>query len=443
MAIVKTKKKNGSRPPKSSRARKRRLARKQAHLNFEALEPRQLLAAVTVCNATDLTNAPDLTSIAALVANDGGDGISLREAITATNNTTGANTITFDTSVFNGEAADVIRLNNTLPLITQSLSIDGGSQNIVISADTDGNDTTVPGTFITDIAASETAGTLADNTGRVLDITAGAGETVNLIGLTITGGDQTGLGGGIINGAGALNVTNSSVSGNRSSLSGGGIFTGTGAVNVTNSTVSGNTVAFQGGGIYAAAGSNVNLTNSTISGNQAFSGGGLYVYNGATVTIDNSTIVLNNSTSFITTPGGLASLGTTTVNNSIIVGNTSQSGIEPDISAGPLTSLSGRFNLLGFGDVQNLGSNNQTGVTFAAAGLGPLADNGGPTQTHALLLDSPAIDAGNSAFTIATDQRGLARPVDQANVANAAGGNGSDIGAVEFQEQLGLSLIHI
>ena len=64
--------------------------------------------------------------------------------------------------------------------------------------------------------------------------------------------------------------------------------------------------------------------------------------------------------------------------------------------------------------------------------LGPLADNGGPTQTHALLLGSPALDAGNS--TLTTDQRGFTRPVDLANVANVTGGNGADIGAFELQQ---------
>ena len=72
------------RRPRSSRVRKQRLTCKQANkLNFEILEPKNLLAAITVGNATDLTNAPDTSSIAALIANDGGDGISLREAITA------------------------------------------------------------------------------------------------------------------------------------------------------------------------------------------------------------------------------------------------------------------------------------------------------------------------------------------------------------------------
>ena len=104
--------KKNNRKPKTSAARNRRLARKQASkLSFEALEPKHLLAAITVGNATDvLSPTADTSSITALMANDGGDGISLREAITAANNTSGEDTITFDANVFTGGDESVIRL---------------------------------------------------------------------------------------------------------------------------------------------------------------------------------------------------------------------------------------------------------------------------------------------------------------------------------------------
>ena len=104
---------------KSSVVRKRRQARKQSHvLSFEALESRQLLAAVTVGNATDiLSPTADTSSIAALVANDGGDGISLREAIVAANNTAGEDSITFDAGVFTGDN-NLIRLTQGCLLYT-------------------------------------------------------------------------------------------------------------------------------------------------------------------------------------------------------------------------------------------------------------------------------------------------------------------------------------
>jgi hypothetical protein len=65
--------------------------------------------------------------------------------------------------------------------------------------------------------------------------------------------------------------------------------------------------------------------------------------------------------------------------------------------------------------------------------LGPLHDNGGPTFTHALLCGSPAIDHGSDLSASVTDQRGLSRPFDDPTVANAIGGDGTDIGAFEVQ----------
>ena len=62
--------------------------------------------------------------------------------------------------------------------------------------------------------------------------------------------------------------------------------------------------------------------------------------------------------------------------------------------------------------------------------LAPLASNGGPTQTHALLAGSPALDKGRS-FLLGFDQRGFARAADSPKFANAAGGDGTDIGAFE------------
>src|SRR5207253_1448688 len=76
-----------------------------------------------------------------------------------------------------------------------------------------------------------------------------------------------------------------------------------------------------------------------------------------------------------------------------------------------------------------------TNITGVSAQLFPLADNGGPTQTHALQCTSPAIDKGYS-FGLTTDQRGLSRPFDLADSVypNAASpGDGSDIGAYETQ----------
>ncbi|HEX5221115.1 MAG TPA: choice-of-anchor Q domain-containing protein, partial [Verrucomicrobiae bacterium] len=63
--------------------------------------------------------------------------------------------------------------------------------------------------------------------------------------------------------------------------------------------------------------------------------------------------------------------------------------------------------------------------------LGPLQNNGGPSPTMALLPNSPAIDQGRS-FGLIADQRGFARPYNLPSIANAAEGDGSDIGAYEL-----------
>jgi CSLREA domain-containing protein len=193
-------------------------------------------------------------------------------------------------------------------------------------------------------------------------------------------------GGGIF--AAYLEVTNSTVSGNTAGGSGGGIYAYYGNLGVTNSTVSGNTAGGYGGGICAWELSDSTLTNSTVSGNTAAQGGGVYqpwsVFYPAEFALTN-TIVADNS---VDNCGGEAfSFGySLTDDDSCFMG-----------AAGDLV--------------------------VADAMLGPLQDNGGPTETHALLAGSPAIDAGSPACPPpATDQRGVARPQ----------GTDCDIGAVEY-----------
>jgi hypothetical protein len=80
------------------------------------------------------------------------------------------------------------------------------------------------------------------------------------------------------------------------------------------------------------------------------------------------------------------------------------------------------------------GYNSDLGDIFATNSmLGPLSDNGGPTLTHALLIGSPAIDAGDEADFPLTDQRGFSRPVD----GNSDGISICDIGAYELQRCMG------
>jgi hypothetical protein len=157
------------------------------------------------------------------------------------------------------------------------------------------------------------------------------------------------------------------------------------------------------------------LNDGTVSGNSVNnSGGGIHnSFNSATLTLNNSTISSNTVSIANGTGGGIAnSAGTVTLKNTIIAGNSVElSG--PDCS-GTMTSLD--YNLIGDPSgctITGSTTNNKSGDPK----LGPLADNGGPTKTHALLTNSPAIDEGNPATPgsggnacLATDQRGTTRP---------------------------------
>ncbi len=233
-------------------------------------------------------------------------------------------------------------------------------------------------------------------------------------------------------------VGNSTVGGGN----GGGVY-GTDSTILNNCTVRDNVAGDggNGGGVYNVE--TTDLTNCTISGNSTVDGGsgGGIDNDGGTVNLTNCT-VSNNSTAGGGNGGGIAAnFGSTLIMNTIVALN-SADGTGPDVS-GDFTSSG--FNLIGQADGSTGFSNgvngDQAGTTTAPLDplLGPLQNNGGPTFTQALLFGSPAIDQGaaatdpNTGDPITTDQRGFTRPVDRPNIANATGGDGSDIGAFEVQ----------
>jgi len=173
-------------------------------------------------------------------------------------------------------------------------------------------------------------------------------------------------------------------------------FSGPLSVTVRNSTISGNSAQLTGGGIFCSGtnGSKVLVQSSTVTGNiAAVTGGG------------------------ITVGGGVNDL---LLQSSVVSMNTSADG--PDIRnyQGKVSvANSSVFSMAGF-NYHNLGGNRPFGEDPM---LAPLQDNGGPTQTHALLPGSPLIDAGANPAGLTTDQRGLAR------VFNGQ----ADIGAYEVQ----------
>src|SRR3989338_5523193 len=342
---------------------------------------------------------------------------SLREAIGAANVLPGA---------------DVI----TLPAGTYTLSIGGGGEDLNATGDLDiTGDVTINGagdtTTIIDGGGIDRVLTVFPATIVLIDaITVrngnpgagfGAGGILNAGTLTLTKStvaDNTGedFGGGLYN-TGTLTLTDTTVSDNvlsgfNASGGGGGIFS-SGTLSLTRSTVSGNSTIGRGGGIYNLD-LTATITNSTISGNTALNGGGIFNRDG-TVSITHATITGNTASD---NGGGIWNFGgTMTLANTIVSGNTAAT-LSGDC-AGSITSLG-----------HNLASD--ASCAFAGAGdlnstdplLGPLQNNGGETETHALLAGSPAIDAVPLAFcTLPTDQRGVARPQ----------GTGCDMGAFEVE----------
>ncbi len=257
--------------------------------------------------------------------------------------------------------------------------------------------------------------------------------TVTLSGMTISGGLAANSGGGIQSSSVGVNTTliGCHITNNYALSAGGGIRTDS-PITIINSTISNNGTDGGGGGIANFA--NLTITNSTITGNTAGTGGGIYNFTGI-VTITSSTITDNQASSASSASGIDRSGGSLTVRNTIIAGNRNNSTIA-EVHGHSTSShnqyVSQGYNLIGnVGDVTDFNqTGDQTGVTNPM--LAALANNGGPTPTHALLAGSPAIDKGNS-FGLASDQRGLLRPVDDASIAPATGGDNSDIGAFEVQ----------
>src|SRR5262249_26928857 len=213
-------------------------------------------------------------------------------------------------------------------------------------------------------------------------------------GSTISGNTiTTGRGGGIRTYRSAILIQDSTISGNTSTQIGGrgaGIYAYQDSLTIEGSTISANTTASRGGGINTFN-TAVEITRSTISGNSAGptvnDGGGIYDCGGS-LSIDSSTVSENTAGDH---GGGIYTFNVTPdpgLKNTIVANNTAQTG--PDLFGGGGDEFNAPFSLIeNPANATIVGGPNITGQDPK---LLPLADNGGPTQTHALALGSPALD---------------------------------------------------
>ena len=309
---------------------------------------------------------------------------------------------------------------NASPTVADEITVPAGTYNLtqpvpVSAPDDSGGDLDITSPVTINGAGARSVIVDQQVPDRVFEVS-GLGA-VFLRGLTITGGASGATQGAGIFNQGDLTVENSTIRGNSGAANGGGISNDFSATLVVDhSQVSGNVArGFLGGGIYTV-GSSVQVSNSTLSGNQAENGSAIATHGvdgPAITTIQYSTTTANEST----TGAALAN---------IIGGDAAATGVRDSIvatNAGTGTDCSGVISSAGY----NIESG--TSCNFGAAGdkqntnpqLGPLADNGGPTNTHLPADTSPAVDAGNPSGCPATDQRGVTRPI----------GPLCDIGAVE------------
>jgi CSLREA domain-containing protein len=378
--------------------------------------------------STALMSAPAASAAVLTVdttADNESDGCSLgqctlREAIGDANFLPGSDTINFQAGI-----TGTITLTGGAIFITSDLTVNGpGARALSVSG---------------------------NGANRVF-VVSGSGNTASISGLTITGGNAQpiligatliGDGGGILNTNGAtLNLTEVNVSGNSAASLGGGLATRsllgtTSTTYITRSLISGNSALAGGGGISNIATAGIvssavtTVTNSTVTLNTTVAEAGGVSNLGGTVNLINDTISDNASTlagGGVVNVAGAFGLGVTNVRNTIVARNNA-------VIVGGVLTLSddvlGIFNSLG----NNLIGNNfnatvsfqasvfvglnpvpnvngdivgsvSAGTTVIDPRLGPLQNNGGPTDTRAVLPASPAIDRGNNCVqtdTCATD----------------------------------------
>ncbi|GAB5407239.1 MAG: choice-of-anchor Q domain-containing protein [Aureliella sp.] len=380
---------------------------------------------MTVGNVLDLVNAPDTSSIAALLSDPGDDGLSLREVILAANADPSSEAVSIDFASGANEAFEnggTIVLTNGELGITSEVSIDGdvdgdGSPDVTIN----GNDSSRIFNVKNDSPLTSLNGLILTQgnhgtEGGAIRVNKSAAKISNSV---IEGNVAGSFGGGIVAIQSQVEIVSSTIRKNEAGRSGGGLELFRGTTTIVSSTISGNESVQDGGGVFSQVNNSLIITNSTVAGNTATSGfGGGVAALGSSLDLVNVTVTGNSAN---IGGGGLVAGTTETVQNTIIVGNSSTTG-EQEVWG----SVDTTTNSIVSGAVADIFDE-----VDADTGGGLLADNGGTVQTVMLKADpaNPALDLGDLPTGLLFDARGESREIDLLDLTN---GGTVDAGAVEL-----------
>ena len=344
------------------------------------------------------------------VCADASGDCSLRAAAEETNALAGADVITVPAGTYTYTIASRISLSDDIT-VTGS-----GSASTVVNA------AGLAGVFFAswqtmpDIDVTISGLTITGANPRGIEV--GPGTNLNIVDCVIAG--NTGSVGSGVFSEGTVSIVDSTVRDNVTEGEfGGGIFNGAGgSMTISGSTIRGNaatspSVHTKGGGIFN--GGTLTVTNSTVSGNGADLGGGIYNWPTWSVSLVNSTVALNTAGNSRGGAGIYNDGGSLTLKASILDENWSPA-IRSDCQS-TVAPTSGGYNLISDGTgcmwVAGTGDIVGTAASPLSVGLGPLQDNGGLTETHALLAGGPPLAINQipaSSCSVEVDQRGVVRP---------------------------------